>query len=204
MIFGLLPAAGKSARMGRPKLSLPLGGRTVLHHTIAALRQGGVELVLVVVAPHSTELATLAEAAGATCLVLRHKTPDMRATVEQGLAWLELHFQPQLSDSFLLIPADHPTLDAAVVRALLETHVPAPPGSILVPTHAGRRGHPTLIPWEHVAGIRARPPGEGVNAYLRGQAARTIEVALASDAILCDLDTPEDYDRLLRGFRPES
>ncbi len=41
-MFALIPAAGKSARMGRPKLTLPLGGRTVLEHVVTALRRGGV------------------------------------------------------------------------------------------------------------------------------------------------------------------
>ncbi len=52
MIFAVVPAAGRSSRMGRPKLSLPLGGRTVLEHVVIALRQGGVDEVLVVVGPH--------------------------------------------------------------------------------------------------------------------------------------------------------
>ena len=69
-----------------------------------------------------------------------------------------------------------------------------------MPVHAGRRGHPTLIGWEHVAGIRAHPPGEGVNAYLRLQQKLTIEVALDSDSVLCDLDTPEEYERLQERF----
>ena len=44
MIFALIPAAGKSTRMGRPKLALPLGEKTVLEHVIAALRQALREL----------------------------------------------------------------------------------------------------------------------------------------------------------------
>ena len=63
MTFAIIPAAGHSTRMGRPKLSLPLGERTVLEHVIAALRQGGVDHVLVVVAPHVAELVPLANAA---------------------------------------------------------------------------------------------------------------------------------------------
>ena len=49
--FGLIPAAGKSRRMGRPKLTLPLAARTVLEAVLDTVRQGGVETVLVVVGP---------------------------------------------------------------------------------------------------------------------------------------------------------
>ena len=76
MIFAVVPAAGKSTRMGRPKLSLPLGTCTILERVIHALRQGGVDHVLVVAAPHVGELASLAQSAGAHALVL----PDARVS----------------------------------------------------------------------------------------------------------------------------
>jgi molybdenum cofactor cytidylyltransferase len=116
--------------------------------------------------------------------------------VEAGLTWLEQRFHPQLEDDWLLVPGDHPTLDPAVVRQLREARQQQLDRSIFVPTFEGRRGHPTLIGWKHVAGIRAHPPGEGLNTYLRRRMAEVYEVAVASAAVLCDLDTPEDYEQL--------
>jgi molybdenum cofactor cytidylyltransferase len=196
MTFAIIPAAGKSARMGRPKLLLRLGQATVLEHVITALLQGGVEHILVVAGPHVAELAPLAEAAGASVLLLLEETPDMRATVEHGLRWLEEHFKPSAEDSWLLVPGDHPTLEPDVVRALLEARPTS--DSIRVPMAQGRRGHPTLIGWSHVRGIFALPAGQGINAYLREHQGETALVPVASEAILQDLDTPEDYDRLLK------
>jgi CTP:molybdopterin cytidylyltransferase MocA len=121
----------------------------------------------------------------------------MRATVEQGLLWLEDRFHPAPDDAWLLVPADHPTLDAAVVCELLRARAANAPYSIFIPAFQGRRGHPTLIGWKHVAGIRAQEVGQGLNIYLRQQAAQTYEVAVDSAEILWDLDTPEDYQRLL-------
>ena len=60
MIAGLIPAAGHSRRMGRPKLALPFAGRTVLELVIAALQAAGVAPVLVVLGPHVADLAGLA------------------------------------------------------------------------------------------------------------------------------------------------
>jgi molybdenum cofactor cytidylyltransferase len=197
-VFALLPAGGRSARMGRPKLSLPLGGRTVLEHTVSAFRRAGVEHVLVVVGPHVPELVPLAEAAGAHVCRLPEETADMRATVEQGLRWLEDRFRPGPADAWLLAPADHPTLDAEVIRRLLQARADHPERSVFVPTWEGRRGHPALIAWKHVAGIRAHPAGQGLNTYLRRCAAEVLEVPATSADVLCDLDTPADYERLLR------
>jgi molybdenum cofactor cytidylyltransferase len=200
--LALIPAAGKSTRMGRPKLALPLGGRTVLEHVIAALRGAGVEHVLVVVGPHVPELVPLAEAAGADALLLPEETPDMRATVEHGLRRLERRFSPRPEDGWLLVPADHPTLDPSVVRQLLAARAARPDCSVVLPTHEGRRGHPALIAWRHVAGLRALPPGQGLNVYLRQQMGETLEVPVPTAEVLCDLDTPADYERLARRAGP--
>jgi CTP:molybdopterin cytidylyltransferase MocA len=187
--------------MGRPKLSLPLGAGTVLGHVVATLRDAGADPVVVVIGPHVPELADLA--AGAHVLRLPAETAEMRATVELGLRWLEDHFRPGPEDAWLLAPADHPALDAGVVRQLLQARRERPECTVFVPTFEGRRGHPVLIGWGHVAGIRAQPAGQGLNAYLRLQVSATCEVAVADVDVLCDLDTPEDYERL-RYRRPSA
>jgi molybdenum cofactor cytidylyltransferase len=201
MTFAVIPAAGKSSRMGCPKLTLPLGNQAVIEQVIASLRQAEVNSILVVVGPHVPELAPLASAAGAHVLLLPEETPDMRATVEKGLEWLENHFHPEPDDDWLLVPADHPTLDAGVVRQLVRVRRHQPDHSIFVPVFQGKRGHPALLRWKHVAGIRALAPTCGVNAYLRQQAAQTLEVPVQSAEVLADLDTPEDYERLKRKFQ---
>lgn len=199
MTFAIVPAAGHSTRMGRPKLALPLAGRTVVEHVIDALRIGGVHHVIVVVGPHVPELVPLAHVAGADVCLLAEPTSDMRATVEHGLRWVEERFHPQADDRWLLVPADHPVINADVVRQLLSRFGEGS-SSILVPVHNGRRGHPTLLAWKHVAGIRALAADQGINAYLRSRAAETLELVVDDEGVLIDLDTPEDYERLVRSF----
>lgn len=198
MIVAIIPAAGHSRRMGRPKLSLPLGDRTVLEHVIAALHGGGCQRVLVVVGPHVTELVPLAERAGAAVCLLDAETPDMRATVERGWAWWEQHAEMKDDDAWYLVPADHPVLESAIVACLETELVRHPEASIVVPTFQGRRGHPALLSWRHAAGMRALPAGVGLNVYLRQHADQTREVQVDTAGVLLDLDTPEDYQRLAR------
>jgi molybdenum cofactor cytidylyltransferase len=198
MRFAVLPAAGMSTRMGRPKLALPLGERTILEHVLAALRLAEVEHLLVVVGPHVRELATVARGAGAHVCQLAEETADMRATVEQGLNWLDEQFVPNADDAWLLVPADHPCLSSSVIGALEQARRNDPEHSIFVPSFHGRRGHPLALTWRHVAGIRAHPAGEGLNAYILKHADEVREVPVESETILWDLDTPEDYERLRR------
>jgi len=196
----LIPAGGLSRRMGRPKLALPVGGRTVLEQVVAALRRGGVGTILTVLGPQNAALQPLAEQAGATVLLLPAATPDMRATIEHGLRWLEEVLRPAAADHWLLVPADHPTLQPPVVQQLQDAQTANPARSIFIPTYQGQRGHPTLIGWAHVAGIRALPADQGLNTYFRQQRAQTQEVPVETAEVLLDLDTPADYERLLRDW----
>lgn len=195
--FGLIPAAGKSERMGRPKLLLPVGGKTVLEHVLTAVQGGGVAEVLVVVGPRNRALQEAAVRAGAHVLQLAEDTADMRETCQRGLDWLEARFHPRPNDGWLLMPADHPTGRPEVVRALLDAVARHPERSILVPVHDGKRGHPVWLRWDHVHAIRALPREDGLNAFIRVQRDQTFELPWVSAEILRDLDTPDDYRQLL-------
>jgi molybdenum cofactor cytidylyltransferase len=192
--IALIPAGGLSTRMGRPKLSLLLGGKAVLVRVIESLRQAGVERVLTVVGPVVPELVPLARDAGSEVLLLEEQTKGMRGSVERGLEWIERTWQASALDSWLLVLADQPVLNPEVVRHLVREW-PGQTASILIPTFQGRRGHPTLLSWRHAIGIRALDPAFRLNAYIRSQWAETREVPVDDPDILNDLDTPADYER---------
>ena len=200
MKFAVLPAGGKSKRMGRPKLALPLGERTVLEYVLAALRQAEVEHILVVIGPHVAELGSLAESAGASVCSLATASSGMRGAVEYGLRWLEQRFQPRPEDTWLLVPGDHPALDASVVPQLESAYAAQSRFSIAIPTHEGRRGHPTLFSWKHVAALRAHPAELRLNTYVRQHATETLEVPVDNAGVLWDMDTPEDYEWLRQNW----
>jgi molybdenum cofactor cytidylyltransferase len=202
--FAVIPGGGQSRRMGRPKLTLPLAGRPILDHVIGACRAAGIDAILVVIGPHVPQLVDIAQNAGGHPLLLREPTTDMRATVEVGLQWIEDNYRPSPDDDWLLIPADHPTLDPGVVRQLLQARASYPEQSIFIPTWQGKRGHPPLIGWQHVAGMRALPAGQGLHIYLRQQPAATREVPVDSPDVLVDLDTPDDYQQLLERWQGRS
>jgi molybdenum cofactor cytidylyltransferase len=178
---------------GRPKLAMPLGDRTVIERVVATLLDGGVEHVIVVIGPHVAELEPLARAAGGEIVALTEITPDMRTTVEKGLDWIDERYHPAEDDRWLLAPADHPGFTAGVVQALLAANEPQ---TTFVPAFEGRRGHPVSLRWLHTRGIRALPPGLGINAFLRSHSSAIREQPVDDSGILANLDTPEDYEQL--------
>ena len=193
--FAIVPAGGHSTRMGRPKLSLPVGGRTVLESLVLALKRGGVERVLVVVGPHVPELAAITEAAGAEALQLTRDTSDMRATVVAGLDHIAATDRPAPDDAWLLAPADHPGVSATLVIDLLVAGAQSAATAVIIPTYNGLRGHPTLIRWRHAHDIRQLPTGRGINAFLQWPGLEVRELSVTEPGAVSDLDTPEDYAR---------
>lgn len=197
-LFAVVPAAGRSRRMGRPKLLLPLGGKTVLARLLETLRPR-VEAVLAVVRADDARLADEARARGAVVVQPAVDPPDMRQSVEHGLRAIAERFRPADADGWLLIPADHPVLDATVIDAVA-ARWRTDPQEIVVPTHAGRRGHPTLFSWRLAGEVFRLPPDAGLNHLVRSRPNDVAEVGVESPGALLDLDTPADYEALARSF----
>lgn len=192
--FAILPAAGRSERMGQPKLLLPWGASTVIETVLAAWGASVVDRVIVVVHPHDQELANICRRAGADMVVPTVAPAEMKTSIRLGLEHIAATCQATAADAWLLAPADMPLLTAAAIDAVSAAHDPQSP-QILVPTHRGRRGHPVLFPWPLAQDVFTLADDEGVNAIVHRHGYRSVELADAA-AIGSDIDTPADYERL--------
>lgn len=190
--FAILPAAGRSTRMGRPKLLLPWGESTLIEHLLRAWRESGVERTVIVLHPDDDQLASTCRRAGVDVVVAQSPPPEMKASVRLGLSYVAAQFAPGDESCWLLAPADMPNLRAASIQRVLAERVPGK-DEILVPTHAGRRGHPVLFPWRLRADVEALGDHQGLNQLLRVHRVR--EVPCEEEDVLVDIDTPDDYER---------
>ena len=181
--------------MGRPKLLLPLGQGTVISRMLSILARPEIAATMVVVRKDDVAVQRAAAASGATVLQPDIPPPEMRQSVEHALRHIEQHLSPQPDDGWLLVPADHPLLEPRVIEQLIAAWH-ANPGKILIPVHAGRRGHPTLFPFSLVQEVFALPSDQGLNRLVAAHAALIHEIEVDSPSVIADLDTPEDYERL--------
>src|SRR5262245_45033190 len=106
--FAIIPAAGHSTRMGRPKLLLPVAGQPLILHTLTAWKHSRVDRVVVVLRPDDTALAEVVRNAGVDAVIPPAAPPDMKASLGYGLAHLAANQAPQNSDCWLVAPADMP------------------------------------------------------------------------------------------------
>lgn len=196
-IAAIVPAAGESRRMGRPKPLLEFDGRPLIARVVSALIQGGTLPVVVVAppddSPEGPAIARAATEAGALVLAPETRPTEMRDSVE--LALEELKRQAEPPAAIALAPADSPRMDADLVARLLDAWRDNPE-RIVIPKAEGRRGHPVVIPWRLAMEIPSLPADVGVNALIARSAGEVLEVDVGLAALIADLDTPKDLQRL--------
>jgi molybdenum cofactor cytidylyltransferase len=190
----IILAAGYSSRMGRFKPLLPLGKTTVVEHLVATYRQSGVDVYLVV--GHRQEELRAAVRVPDVRIVANPDYPlGMFTGVLAGLRSLEAGYR-----GVFINPVDIPLVSPATIRKLVAA-AGSQPDRVLHPVFRGERGHPPLIPAAAFPAILAGGKNNNLKAILGDCREITTEVRVPDRNILFDLDTPEDYQELLRRTR---
>jgi len=194
-LAGVVLAGGRSARMGSPKALLDFRGLPFVVRILEALEALEVKTRVVVVGPDAPRIRPAL--AGHECLIVENSDVEGGpiASLRAALRVLQA-VQPSAA---LVWPVDLPHVRVTTVERLIETfrRDPAP---AVVPTFAERRGHPVL--WgaglfEELLTSDAATQ-HGARAVLHAHAAEISPVAVDDPAVIDDLNTPEDYERLVR------
>jgi molybdenum cofactor cytidylyltransferase len=191
-VWAIVPAAGRSVRMGVNKLFLPFGASTVLGTLVATLQGGGLNGVFVVGRADDLALGRAVAEAGAEFVPAEVDPPDMRASIVYGLRRVAAE-RPDAADAWLTVPADHPLVAPATIHTLCDAWAERRRG-IVMPAYHGKRGHPTLFAWDLAAAIATIPADSGLNWLVRQHAECLHVVEVPDPSILADLDRPSDYE----------
>jgi molybdenum cofactor cytidylyltransferase len=190
-VAAILLAAGRSERMGRQKALLDWHGQPLLAYQLRQLSEiDGIDIV-VVTGFAAESLRPIIAAAGAR----EAHNPDFDAgkagSIRTGTIALRHDAGP-----IVLLAVDQPR-PAALIRMLLDSHIEGG-GTITVPTHAGRRGHPIVFDGTLLAELRSVDDATlGVRALLARHAEAIFEVPVDDPIVSVDLNTPRDLERAL-------
>src|SRR5512133_2533660 len=194
----VLLAAGRSLRMGRPKLLLPWGDTSVLGHFLREWPALGAAQIAVVLASGNTaiesELDRLGFPAGNR---IRNQAPErgMFSSVQCAARWDG--WASSLSHWAIAL-GDQPHLRRSTLAALLR-FAAEHPDRVCQPARGGHARHPVLLPRTAFAAL-AETPALTLKEFLRSRDVLLCE--LDDPGLDLDLDHPEDYERALRLVRP--
>ena len=178
--------------MGTSKPLLPLGDRPVIRHCFDTSVAAGIRQVIIVINARDNGIPeamhdTLAK-------IVRNTVPDsqMSDSVRTGLAAIE-----DGCSGVLVCLSDHPLVSVGTYKAIISAHQEAP-DRIIIPVCNGRRGHPTLFPPSAVQEIAS---GAVLRDVIRKDASRLSLLDVADEGVLLDMDTDDDYRRIVEKFK---
>lgn len=189
-VAGILLAAGDSKRLGKSKQLLDWKGKPFVRQVAETALAAGIQPLLVVTGADAE--ATEAALSGLQVWVVRNPnwSDGQSSSVKTGLAAL-----PNNVGAALFLVVDQPQLPVALIEALRAEHATslAPIVAPLVDSH---RSNPVLFDRSTFADFAALAGDVGGRAIFSKHQVTWLPWLDASLAI--DVDTPEDYDGLLR------
>jgi molybdenum cofactor cytidylyltransferase len=193
MIGAIILAAGQSRRMGTQKLALPIEDKPLLAHVFDEVSRSRVDEVVVVVSSATDALARQVLPPTATIVINPDLESEMLASIRCGVKAL-----PENCEAALIAIGDQPGINGKLIDAIIAAYQESRCG-IVVPSHSGKRGHPTLIAAKYFPEILTYYEGAGLHALLAAHPADIQEVEIRDPSILEDIDRPADYQRAIIG-----
>ena len=190
-IAALVLAAGYSSRMGEFKPLLPLGQTTALDRAVGLFRSAGIQDVRVVVGYRAQDLTPLLDSWAVSWILNNHFEDGMFSSVMTGVSDLE----PSIR-AFFLLPVDTPLVRRTTVLEILSARE-LRPADVWYPTFMGKRGHPPLLSTGISSSILEWGGEGGLRGLLQQHKSNAVDVEVADEYVLTDMDSPQQYQGLL-------
>lgn len=198
-VFALILAAGQGRRMGRMKQLLPYRDGTILEAVIDAVLESTLDGVCVV-----ANLAVrdfLGDDLPERFIIARNDATEseMIESVQIGMKAIREQFEAQDEDGIMVLLADQPQVTGGIITTCAEAwRLPrkAPP-PILIATYRGRRGHPAIFSAALMWEVETWTSDRKLNELAQRSPESVRELSITTAPMPIDVNTPEDYDRLI-------
>jgi molybdenum cofactor cytidylyltransferase len=191
-ICTIVLAAGQSKRMGCCKQVLPWGKETIITHIISIIKQSTSGEIIVVTGGYRDKVEAAVSKSGVRVIFNPdYDNDDMVLSLQIGL---RAAIQAKCGGCLVAL-GDQPNIVAVDLRKMVGRYADRS-NKIIMPSFEMRRGHPWLIPCKFFNELMELQPPQTMRDFLMKHE-QDIEYVLSENPdILCDIDTPEDYERL--------
>jgi molybdenum cofactor cytidylyltransferase len=191
-IAAIVLAAGRSTRMGAAnKLTADVGGKPMLRWAAEAALASRARPLLVVTGHQESDVRAALAGLDVRLVANPDFAQGLSTSLRAGMAAV-----PAGCDGALVLLGDMPRIEASDLDRLIGAFAS---GAIVVPVHQGRQGNPVLWPRALFPEIMQLEGDAGAKRLIAAHPDAVREIEIDTPAILADVDTPEELQRLRNG-----
>lgn len=193
----ILLAAGASTRMGRPKQLLSYGGHTLLRNAAEMAAASVCRPILVVLGANANELQHEIDDLLVRSVINERWAEGMGSSIQVGVRALKTYDRADRIEALVLMLCDQPSVTAAVIDNLVTTYHSNSKG-IIASQYGRTLGVPALFGRKYFDELATISGTKGAKHLITAHATEVLRVPFPKG--ITDIDTPEDYQLLLRAM----
>ncbi|NIM57698.1 MAG: NTP transferase domain-containing protein [Candidatus Aminicenantes bacterium] len=192
MVWAMILAAGESKRMGKPKLLLPFGDKTIIETIVQTVVSSKVEKTLVILGSEREKIEEKIKNYPVKIVYNRDFRSGMLSSVQCGLEAL-----PEEAKAVLVVLGDQPKISTTVINKLIDAYKSSGKG-IVLPVYKKERGHPVLVDVKYREEVKNLSPEVGLRGTVYNHPEDILEVEVETPSIFQDIDDQSDYKKELK------
>ncbi len=179
--------------MGKQKLLLDVGGAPMLERVLAIFRSSKVKRIVVVLGEDEQAVRGAVRFGSERIVVNADPSEGMSSSLRAGIRAVSGE-----ADAAMIALADQPFVMPETIDRMIESHVRN--GAVIVaPFYGGRRGNPVLFARSMFPSLMRTKGDEGAKSLIEANHAKVLRVDVDDAGTVADVDTREDYERLVLG-----
>lgn len=190
-VSAIVLCAGLSTRMEKFKPLLLYKGTIIINHIVETLLSSIVYKITLVTGHNADMISREIKQPGVNVVYNDKYYDGMHTSVMCGVNNI-----PEDADAFLLMLVDQPHITVSLINDLINYYQKSDKG-IIIPAYSNRGGHPIIIDKRYFNEARNLNPNTGLKQLMINHTEDIAYMTVNNDNILFDIDTPEDYKKLL-------
>ena len=191
MICGIILAAGEGKRMGKVKLTLPLGDKQLIEWVLQAAKLTPLDKYFLVVRPEDKEIIKTGKKWGAEIVLNSEYRSGMSSSIRKALHQISSN---ELEGFFVLL-GDQPLINSSILYKMLLAFTPGKK-EILVPFYKDRQGNPVFFDGYWKDELMKLSGDVGGRVLIKAHPERIKRFKIPNESILLDIDREEDYEKI--------
>jgi molybdenum cofactor cytidylyltransferase len=192
MVSAILLGAGESKRMGKNKLLLPWGKKTIFEHCLETLLRSEVEEVIVVINDRLKAFIHPIHTKKVKVIINPHYKRGMSTSIRRGVQAIASG-----SEGILIALGDQPFIKTRTINAMIKAFTQGK-DAILVPSFRGKRGHPVIFHRRFRRELLNLKGDAGGKSIVERHPGEILDIPLKSEGVVKDIDLWEDYEENLK------